>query len=307
VADWKVSCRAAAIGATAGTAIGLLAFLFLTSRQYPQMGGILFLMVPVVAGFSVTLVARRPNSIVAAALLSVVGSLVLLIALGKEGVLCALLALPIIVAGLAIGAGIGFLVRKYVVKRAANQNTTTGILLLIAPMLILAGGRVERPMLRHPRTEVIQTAVEVNDSSERVWLNILSIDSLKASKPMLMYVGLPIPQRCTMQGKGVGAKRTCYFNVGYIEETVTGWNPPYFLGLSIDRTHMPGRHWLGFERAEYRLESKGRTTVVTRTTTITSHLRPSWYWSPLERLGIQSEHRYILQDLVLRAGQLAPV
>lgn len=63
---------------------------------------------------------------------------------------------------------------------------------------------------------------------------------------------------------------------------------------------MPGRHWLGFERAEYRLESKRQTTVLTRITTVTSNLAPSWYWRPFERLGVESEHRYILQNVANR-------
>lgn len=299
---WKASLTATAVGAMSGTAIGLLAFLFLTSRQYPSMGAALFWLVPVAAGFSVAMVARKPDSAVAAALLSVVSSLVVLIALGKEGVLCAILAFPIILVGVLVGIGIGVLVRKLLINRTQNQTTSTGILLLVAPIMVLAGERMERPMLQHPRTEVIQTAVEVNDSPERVWSNIPSIDSVQASKPFLMYIGLPIPQRCTLQGQGIGAKRTCYFNVGYIEETVTGWNPPYYMGLSIDRTHMPGRHWLSFESAEYRLEPKRSMTLLTRRTTVSSHLHPSWYWSRFERLGVESEHTYILRDVVRRAA-----
>jgi hypothetical protein len=300
--DWKASLKAAAVGTISGTAIGLTAFFLLTSHQYPSMGAVLFLLVPVAAGFSIVLVARKPNSTIAAALLSVLCSLVLLIALGKEGVLCAVLAFPIMIAGMGIGAGIGVLVRKLFVNRSKNQTTMTGILLLVGPTLIFAGERLERPILQHPRTEIIQTTVAVNDSPERVWGRILSIDNVEASKPILMYIGLPIPQRCTLEGRGIGAKRTCYFNAGYIEETVNGWNPPYYLGLSIDRTHMPGRHWLGFESAEYRLQENGLTTRLTRTTTISSHLHPAWYWRRFERLGVESEHEYILQDIVRRSA-----
>ncbi len=299
--EWKASLKAAAVGTISGTAIGLTAFFLLTSHQYPGMGAVLFLLVPVVAGFSIVLVARKPNSTIAAALLSVLCSLVILIALGKEGVLCAVLAFPIMIAGLGIGAGIGVLVRKLFVDGSKNQTTTTGILLLVGPSLIFAGGRLERAILQHPRTELVQTTVEVEGSPERVWGRILSIDSVQASKPILMYIGLPVPQRCTMQGHEIGAKRTCYFNAGYIEETVTGWNPPYYLGLSVDRTHMPGRHWLGFESAEYRLQANGHVTLLTRTTTISSHLHPAWYWRHFETLGVEAEHNYILQDVVLRA------
>ena len=156
-------------------------------------------------------------------------------------------------------------------------------------------------MLEHPRTEVISNTVEVSDSPEHVWIYIQSIDSVEGSKPLLMYVGRPVPRRCTMRGQGIGAKRSCYSNTGYIEETVTAWNPPNLLGLSVDRTHMPGRHWLGFQRAEYRLESGGKFTALTHSTTVTSYLLPAWYWRGFQRLGVESEHRYILQGLVLRA------
>ena len=303
VRDWKASLKAVAVGAVTGSVIGLVAFSFLTHRQYPGMGSVMFLFVPIAAGFSIAMVARKPNTTTAAAVLSVVSSLLLLIALGAEGMLCAVLAFPIIAAGLFIGIGIGALLRKLVVSRTNNRTTTTGMLLFIAPVLIVAGERIEAPMLQHPRTEVVQTTVNVNGSPEHVWREILSIDNIEASKPLLMYVGLPVPQRCTIQGHGVGAKRTCYFNVGYIEETVTAWNPPYYLGLSIDRTHMPGRHWLGFESADYRLELSGNTTWLTRRTTVFSYLRPSWYWRRFERLGVESEHDYILRDVVLRAAR----
>jgi hypothetical protein len=267
------------------------------------MGTVLFVGVPVVAGFSVALVAGRPNIDAAAAALAVLCSLALLVATGTEGLLCAVLALPIIAAGLAIGVLIGLLVRRIFIERTSNPTITAGMLLLIGPVLIITGRRFERPVIERARTEVIVNSVEVHAPPEDVWLQIQTVDGVQTDKPLLMYIGLPIPQRCTMQGQGVGARRTCYFNAGYIEETVTAWNPPSVMGLSIDRTHMPGRHWLGFLQAEYRLQRKGQMTVLTRSTTVTSHLYPAWYWRPFERLGVESEHRYILQDVASKAGR----
>jgi hypothetical protein len=46
-------------------------------------------------------------------------------------------------------------------------------------------------------------------------------------------VGLPIPVRCALKGSGVGAKQTCYFENGYIEETIIEWSPPNATLLSI--------------------------------------------------------------------------
>ena len=298
--DWKASLKATGVGTLGGVAIGLAAFYYLQYRQQPGMGLVLFVLVPVVGGFCSALVARGINHAVAAAFLSVLFSLVVLIATGREGLLCALLAFPVIAVGLTLGIVLGMIAR-HLLDRAKNQNVPMGMLLLLGPLLVVAGERVETPTMQQPRREVVETSVLVNAPPEQVWNNILSIDSVSASKPLLMYVGLPIPRRCALQGQGAGAKRTCYFNAGYIEETVTEWRPPYALGLSIDRTHMPGRHWLGFEHADYRLESRANSTLLTRRTVVTSHLQPAWYWSFFERLGVESEHEYVLQDVALRA------
>jgi hypothetical protein len=161
--------------------------------------------------------------------------------------------------------------------------------------------------LVHPRTEVVTSAVRLTASPNQVWSDLRSFDTLEGERPMLMYVGLPIPVRCAMQGSGLGAKRTCYFDHGTIEETVTEWTPPNRMGLSIDRTNMPGRRWLGFENAEYDLHADGVGTLLTRTTTIVSNLYPAWYWRPFERWGVDSEHRYIFGDLALRGNsQVSP-
>jgi hypothetical protein len=294
VTDWNSSFRGVVIGAGTGIAIGLLGFFF-DSLQHPGMGLVLFVLVPFGAGFSITLVTQRPNDAVAAALLSVLASLFILIGLGREGWLCAILCFPIIFGSLIIGIGIGTLIGRLLSR--TNHGNMTGMMLILAPALIVTGEKFEKPTLTAPRTEVVESAIEVNDSPEHVWSNILAIDSIQASKPFLMHIGLPIPQKCVLQGAGVGAKRTCYFDAGFIEETITAWNPPREMKLSIDRTQMPGRHWLGFESAEYTLEPKGSVTVLTRRTTIVSTLHPAWYWRPFERWGVESEHEYILRDV----------
>jgi hypothetical protein len=104
--DWKISLKATLIGAVVGTAFGVAGFLFLTPR-HQGMGEVLFLLVPVMAGVSVGLFSRGRNSAATSGLLAVLSSLGILIATGKEGVVCAVLALPIILAGLSIGLGLG--------------------------------------------------------------------------------------------------------------------------------------------------------------------------------------------------------
>jgi hypothetical protein len=271
------------------------------------MGGVVFLLVPIAAGFAITLVSHDLERVSAAALLATIGSLAILIAMHMETLLCAVLAFPLLLLGLMIGIALGILFHKVTRKSEGSNLTFTSVVLLSMPLLILAGHRLEMSTLVHPRREVVTSTIRLAADPSHVWSELQSFDSLSAKKPLLMHVGLPIPMKCVMEGNGLGAKRTCYFNHGYIQETVTEWSPPNLMVLSIDRTNMPGRHWLGFEQASYELRWDGSVTVLTRNTTIISNLYPVSYWRPLERWGVSSEHGYIFSDLARRLQPASPV
>jgi hypothetical protein len=116
-----------------------------------------------------------------------------------------------------------------------------------------------------------------------------------------MYIGLSVAMRCEMQGTGPGANRTCYFDHGSIEETVILWRLPTLMRLSIDRTNMPGRRWLGFAYATYTLQQDGNDTILTRSGTTISNNYPAWYWHPFERWGVTRKHNYLFSDLARRS------
>jgi len=295
-------------GVITGTAVGLGGFFLAQSRNTGGMGSVMFLLIPFCSGFTISLVTSRRGAKIAAtvwfaAFTSVLISIGALLALKEEGLLCVILALPWLAAGLAVGGFCGHLFQKYIVRRFSRPGPATMAMFGFLPLLILAGKSVEQPTLLKTRREVVSDSILLAASPDRVWANIQSIDSLHVSKPFLMHIGLPIPERCTLERTGVGAKRICYFDKGSIEETVIDWDPPHKMRFTIDRTNMPGRHWLGFEDAEYTLEPEGNLTKLTRTTTITSHLYPVWYWRYFERLGVTSEHQYILQNAAARLSR----
>jgi len=276
-----------------GAAFGLFGFLLATRPASRNLGWVLFLLVPVSAGVAIVFVMRGKRSVTAAALVSTFFALVFLVAAGKEGVLCALMAFPFIFVALLVGIALGFLLRNIIGSGKAPTSTA----LLLLPILIFGSRQVELKTAGQPREAMVKTTIWLPAPPEQVWRQIQMVDSISGAKPLLMHVGLPIPQRCVLSGTAVGSKRTCYFDKGYIEESILEWQPPYHMRLSVDRTNLPGRHWLGFENAEYTLQPAAGGTSLTRITTITSGLTPSWYWEPLERWGVSSEHNYLFQDL----------
>lgn len=301
--DWEGSLRAVFVGAAVGVVFGLGGFFLSENHRTNSMGAVVFLLVPLAAGFAITMVAEGVQTISAAALLSTLVSLLTLIVTKLETPVCALLAFPLVFTGLLCGIALGYAFQWFRSKLGSDGAVFPSIVLLAMPLVIVAGHRVELSTLVHPRTEVVTSSVQVEAPVDEVWADLQSFDTVIAKKPLLMRVGLPVPMRCVEKSTGVGAKRTCYFDRGSIEETIIQWSPPTLMGLSIDRTNMPGRHWLGFENAEYTLHQDGSETTVTRTTTIASNLYPAWYWRPFERLGVAEEHEYIFGDLSRRLSR----
>jgi hypothetical protein len=269
-------------GALTGTAVGLLGFFLAESPATNGMGGVMFLLVPFCSGFAIAQVTSRPDIKIAAGWVAVLASLSFLLTFRYEGLLCAVLALPWLAVGLSVGALLGHLFQKHIVRRFFHQGLSTMVVFGLFPLLILSGKGLEQPTLMSARREIVSDTVLLPAAQGLVWTRIQSIDSIDSPKPFLMHIGLPVPLRCTLERAAIGAKRTCYFENGFIEETITAWDPPRSMRLVIDRTNMPGRHWLGFEDAEYKLEPEGNSTRLTRTTTITSHLYPVWYWRYFE-------------------------
>jgi hypothetical protein len=123
------------------------------------------------------------------------------------------------------------------------------------------------------------------------------MENITARKTFLMKIGLPVPVSCRTEGEGVGGKRTCYFEHGFIQERITEWNFPHSMKFDIVESDVPGRPWLSFQDASYEISRAGNQTVITRKTTIVSRLSPAWYWRRLEAIGVHTEHEYLFEAL----------
>ena len=118
-----------------------------------------------------------------------------------------------------------------------------------------------------------------------------------------MKIGLPVPVSCKTEGEGIGGKRTCYFEHGYIEERIAEWDYPRSMKFEIVAFDVPGRPWLSFKDAGYDIQRSGDETWIKRHTTIVSRLSPAWYWRPLEGIGVHTEHQYLFEGLGNKLGR----
>jgi len=260
------------------------------------MGLTLFLLVPVLTGFATALVARRRNVLIASLILGLLFCTAILVVTGFEGWVCVLMSAPLIAFGMAFGGALGTLVRIHVINKSRISKTLTLLMFLILPILLTGANQTEQ-VSRGPRTQTVSDTFIVNSSPEAVWNELKSMESIAARKTFLMKIGLPVPVSCKTEGEGVGGKRTCFFEHGFIAERITEWNFPNSMRFEIVESDVPGRPWLDFKDASYTISRQDNRTLVTRSTTIISRLSPAWYWRPLEAIGVHTEHEYLFEGL----------
>ena len=258
-------------------------------------GVTMFLVLPAATGFVTVFTARYRKAVMFSLMIATAVCLAGVVFTGLEGIVCVVMALPILWVGAMLGAAIGTAVKK---QFPTDTTFSMAIMPILAGVSVLGAGKIEDRLNTGSRIEVVKSSIIIDAARDEVWYAIIEFDQVTGPKPLLMQMGLPIPESCTTRGSGVGAERICHFNSGFIRERVTLWHPPQRLELDVEEVQLPGRHWLGFQGATYTLDKidTGETRV-TRTTIVTSTLRPAFYWRFFERLGTEAEHDYILESL----------
>lgn len=295
---------AVGVGTTTAATFGLAGF-FLINDESGAMGSVLFLLLPIFTGMATALMVRGRKVALASLLVGAIICSSILLITKMEGWVCLLMSTPLIAIGLAIGAVGGTLIRA-AIDRSKKQSGTSLMVLVALPFLLIGANSAEEPLRRTPRVETFANTLVVDSSRELAWNQLKTFDQIRGSKGLLMTIGLPVPVSCTMSGEGVGATRTCYFEQGHIQERVIEWNPPSSMKLVVTEFDVPGRPWLSFQDASYDLTEEDGRTVITRKTTVVSRLSPAWYWRRMEKIGVETEHEYLFEEIERKINAARP-
>jgi hypothetical protein len=278
-----------------------ITFLFTGLVEYSV---ILFVVLPVVLGISIGIMPSKKNILFGA----VITTILILAGMyipGLSGLLCIVMALPIIIPLVFLGYTFSQLAKRY-----KKIKETDKLPVLLLPLLVFLIAAPAEHFLNPNKKEIAEVRTEqvFNYTPEQVYDAIKSVDTLIAEKPFLMKFDLPIPVKCVLEKEAVGGLRTCYFKAGgmsnadfgsgTIVEKITQLERGKVLKMDVIDYNLVGRKWIGFKEAIYYFDKAGDSACkLTRITTYTSELTPRIYWEPLEKLGIRQEHDYVFSNL----------
>lgn len=265
--------------------------------EFIGYGFTFFLVTPLIIGFFLGQKLTFKISAFFAVFVGLVAFMYLLITAQLEGIFCVITLFPLIALLIFIGSMMGYFIREFFDKRNRSGRMT----LTFAPLLILLlSAQYEEYFFDKYSFNKVETEMFIKANPLDVYNAIKSVDTLDSPKPFLLQLGLPVPQKCILEKDSVGASRICVFKNGTIDEIVEEIKPAEVLKMKVLRYNLEGRKWLKFDEASYYFKEVPGGTIIKRITSYRTELKPRWYWKFWEENAIESEHEFVLSDLVKR-------
>ena len=269
-------------------AIGIsLLLLYLGFLDY---GVALFCILPGCVGLFTGFIPKRKLAIIA--LVLALACIFLILWAGQvEGLVCILMALPLVAVCALVGYLIGLIIKLFTRKK-------DNLKLSILPLFILLVSYVFNHVWSGDGVEsAVSTSMILKVSPPIVYDYIKQVDTVTAPPHWFHELGLPYPYKCIMTAEEVGGKRICQFDAGVITETILELEKNRLLRMEVSDYKMPGKVWFSFKEDRYDVGQIMSGTRITRTTTYLSKLRPRLYWTEIEKLTIGAQQELVFENL----------
>jgi len=293
-------------------AIGVAVALYIAACCFAKSYGMAFFSIPIFVGFVAgVLFPVRPYK---ASFYALLGALGIAILSFREGVVCVLFSLPLLVPLLLVGAYAGSTTERHVKTRRARDASIVSMVLLGFAWLI-CDGVTDDPTL-HP-VHVAEAELSIAAPPEDVFAALTTRELRVESRwPWFLRIGLPMPDRMVVEKPELGGRVRFDFSQGTAFARIRTWEPPYGLSYGIDRykiRDLPfhitrlGRSpdygfrrervedWLTVLDTHYTLVRTGSGTLLRRRVVWQRHLSPDVYFGWLQQAVMERSQVRLLE------------
>lgn len=232
---------------------------------------------------------------------------ILFLAIGIEGLICILMALPILALSGSIGGMLGCLSRGDDPVEPGDRRAHLLWLLVFLGASYSLEIAVATPRRYLPTT----TTIDIAAPPEVVWRHVIAFSEITGDVELPFRLGVAYPLRARIEGEGVGAIRYCTFSTGEFVEPIEVWDPPHRLAFSVQA--MPPSmeelspydlhpwhvdHLFKSRYGQFVLEPTADGGTRLSGTTWYSHgMAPEFYWRPIADWLVHRIHRRVLEHV----------
>jgi hypothetical protein len=281
-------------------ALLLAAAFFLAQRG--TYGWTLFILLPFAAGALGTWIFE-PETLGQAAGVGALTGLVgcaLFLVLGREGLICILMAIPVVVPLTTLGGLLAYWVRS-----RSHSNRPAALCLMI-PVSMFYDVNARPPVYS------VTTRIVVNAPPERVWKYAVSFPDITTQPDWVLRTGLAYPVRTRISGSGAGSPRDCDLSTGTVKERVVVWDEPRLLRFIVTETPpamketglygpITPKHLNGYyisKAGQFELSPlPGGRTLLVGTSWYQHGLWPAAYWRLWSDTVVHHIHRRVLNHI----------
>lgn len=225
-----------------------------------------------------------------------------------EGIVCIVMAAPIVAVFTLVGSLIGYSIRKASPHRQRNVFHSFALFLLLIPSLSVGEGFIGKEKKLTPVT----TSIEIKAAPETVWKNVIEFPELAAPTELLFKTGIAYPIRARIEGEGVGAIRYCEFSTGAFVEPITVWDENKILEFTVEEQPVPMRETSPYGEIDtphlhdYFVSRKGQfkltplengNTLLEGTTWYNHRISPEFYWQFWTEHIVHQIHQRVLNHI----------
>ena len=259
------------------------------------------ILIGVIAGYLVNRdgdVGGEQTAFIASAAILLGG--IALLATALEGMICLLMAAPLVM-GMSVA---GSLIGRGLAQDGKRSGRPVAMSVAVLPLAFALEAAFPPQMLIH--TEQVEV---IAAPPAAVWAALIDEGEISQPPPLVFRLGVAYPLRSEIDGAGVGAVRRGVFSTGVALEEITAWTPCKTLAFVVRQDppamrelspyeHVHAPHVAGYFRTlETRFDLQPLAGGRTRLTERTNHslrLDPALYWLPMARWMIDANNARVM-------------